>query len=182
MLKAGFDTPLVEVLASACFSVLATTVVQPTYSCMLQTEPPQQPGLIITNAPTPFPGRHHAQQIPRGSGSARGGQGRDEVVEKARRERAEREKTRASRGHAIAIQRWYRGRSVAAHVRATERVDWDRKMSDFGMLQRTLVARFCANGCWVAVCLWAVNRCGYREYVDTRRRDVEDRRRGRGYK
>ncbi|CAM9562425.1 unnamed protein product, partial [Laminaria digitata] len=71
----------------------------------------------------------------------RGGEGRDEVLEKARRERAQREKARASRGQAVLIQRWYRGRSAAVVARAGERADWDRKMSDFGRLQKTLVAR-----------------------------------------
>ncbi|CAM9198747.1 unnamed protein product [Scytosiphon promiscuus] len=75
------------------------------------------------------------------SGSSRGGEGRDEVLQKARRERAEREKARASRGQAVSIQSWFRGLSAAAAARRLERADWDRKMSDFGKLQRTLVAR-----------------------------------------
>ncbi|CAM9808220.1 unnamed protein product [Pylaiella littoralis] len=88
----------------------------------------------------------------RGSGSSRGGEGRDEVLEKARRERAQREKARASRGQAVSIQRqvfsgsaatssWFRGRSAAVAARESQRADWDRKMSDFGKLQRTLVAQ-----------------------------------------
>lgn len=36
---------------------------------------------------------------------------------------------------------WFRGRSAAVAARSAERADWDRKMSDFGKLQRTLVAR-----------------------------------------
>lgn len=74
-------------------------------------------------------------------------EGRDEVLENARRERAQREKARASRGQAITIQRWYRGRSAAVRCRAKERADWDRKISDFGKLQRTLVARWACIVC-----------------------------------
>ncbi|CAN0397105.1 unnamed protein product, partial [Ectocarpus fasciculatus] len=73
--------------------------------------------------------------------SSRGNEGRDEVLEKARRERAQREKARASRGQAVSIQSWFRGQSAARAARGSERVDWDRKMSDFGKLQQTLVAR-----------------------------------------
>lgn len=36
---------------------------------------------------------------------------------------------------------WFRGQSAAIVARDSERADWDRKMSDFGKLQRTLVAR-----------------------------------------
>ncbi|CAM9220994.1 unnamed protein product, partial [Hapterophycus canaliculatus] len=77
----------------------------------------------------------------RSSGSSRGGEGRDEVLQKAKRERAERQKARASRGQAVSIQSWFRGHSAAAAARRLERADWDRKMSDFGKLQRTLVAQ-----------------------------------------
>ncbi|CAM9206820.1 unnamed protein product [Ectocarpus sp. 6 AP-2014] len=73
--------------------------------------------------------------------SSRGSEGRDEVLEKARRERAQREKARASRGQAVSIQSWFRGQSAAGAARGSERADWDRKMSDFGKLQQTLVAR-----------------------------------------
>lgn len=76
-----------------------------------------------------------------GSDPARNGDGRDDVVEKARRERANREKLRACRVHVVLIQRWYRGRWMAASAREKERADWDRKLSDFGKLQRTLVSR-----------------------------------------
>ncbi|CAM9760008.1 unnamed protein product [Ectocarpus sp. 4 AP-2014] len=73
--------------------------------------------------------------------SSRGSEGRDEVLEKARRERTQREKARASRGQAVSIQSWFRGQSAAGAARGSERADWDRKMSDFGKLQQTLVAR-----------------------------------------
>lgn len=44
---------------------------------------------------------------------------------------------------------WFRGRLAAIAARDSERADWDRKMSDFGKLQRTLVARwvFCLYFC-----------------------------------
>lgn len=75
------------------------------------------------------------------SAGPRGTEGRDEVLEKARRERAERERARASRGPALTIQRWYRGRSAADRAREKQRADWQKKMSDYGTLQRALVAR-----------------------------------------
>lgn len=73
--------------------------------------------------------------------SGGGGDGRDEVLEKARRERAQREKLRTCKVQAVTIQRWYRGRSAAAASRASERIDWDRKLSDFSKLQKTLLVR-----------------------------------------
>lgn len=66
----------------------------------------RRPSSLHSPHPLPVPSRYTSCTFPSsGSGSSRGGEGRDEVLEKARRERAQREKARASRGQAVSIQR-----------------------------------------------------------------------------
>ncbi|CAM9631974.1 unnamed protein product, partial [Chrysoparadoxa australica] len=64
--------------------------------------------------------------------------GRDEVLEKARREREARSRARETSMQVLLLQRWYRGRKGAALARGQERADWDKKLRDIATLRRTL--------------------------------------------
>jgi hypothetical protein len=64
-----------------------------------------------------------------------------EIVEQARREREGREALRKAAGHALRVQKWWRGRSDARVRRKEVREDYERKLSDIINLRSTLSSR-----------------------------------------
>jgi hypothetical protein len=66
---------------------------------------------------------------------------KEEVLEKARADRAERKRLREAATHVVRLQTWHRGRSAKSKQLAAQRADFDTKLSTIQTLKAALAAQ-----------------------------------------
>jgi hypothetical protein len=74
-------------------------------------------------------------------GKKKGQKSKEEVLEKARAERAERKRLREAGTYVIRLQKWVRGRTARSREWAAQRADLDTKLTTIATLKAALAAQ-----------------------------------------